>query len=592
MDDATTDEKPLARREKSFIVLLALLQGLLLYGAEYADDHDWWLLSELKGQVPWYTLVLTVPSLMQLSLQRLDDRRFWSNTALTVVAFGITAGWAAWSVTGASGNTAEAVLWPFGATIAVTAFIAAPYLQVRLATGRFEAPYDDLVERAWQNALTLKVVSVMVCIGWLLLMLWQELFQLIGIAFFKELFREDPFIYLVTGLLTGLGVLVARTQQRAMRVARQVLFAIFTGFLPVAAFIAVIFLLSLPFTGLAPLQLAASTAVTLSLLIAALVLLLNAVVQSGRTAPYPRPLRGLVDAAILTTHVFAGIALYAVIVRIDEHGWTTDRFWALIGVLMLGAYALGYAWAVLRPGRIWMSQLPRVNVAISLALIAVGLLANSPVLDPHRIAVASQMAHIEAAADHAVVDDATLDRIEYLRFESGNRGMAALASLENREGASAEFTRTLAEVRARKARYSWQVGEPKDDKETAANLAMRIQRPEGDPPLPDALLAYMAKDITRHSGACPMDRASCFSQWVDVNVDGRNDVLICIAETTWVSCTVFGSTDGKWRALGRVEQIYPSAAELDAVRRGTIRVVPPRFHDLQFGEGASRSIQY
>ena len=98
MDDTAPT---LARREKSAIVLLALLQSLLLYLVEYGDGQGWPILSDLSGQVPWYTLVLVVPSMMQLSLHRLDDPRFWSNTVLATAIFGAAAAWAAWSVTGA-----------------------------------------------------------------------------------------------------------------------------------------------------------------------------------------------------------------------------------------------------------------------------------------------------------------------------------------------------------------------------------------------------------------------------------------------------------------------------------------------------------
>jgi hypothetical protein len=576
---------PLRRREQSFIVLLALLQGLLLYLAEYADEQGWPVLSELRGQVPWYTLVLIVPSLMQLMLLRLDDRRFWSNAALAMLAFGAMAAWATWSVTAAAGTTAGAVLGPFGATMALTAFIALPYLQVRLVEGRFLTPYAALFALAWQNALSLGVVGVVVGVGWGLLVLWQELFQLIGIGFFKTLFRQDPFIYLVTGLLAGLGVLVARTQLRAMQVARQVLFAIFTGFLPLAAFIAVLFLLSLPFTGLAPLQRAASTAFTLSSLVAALVLLLNAVVQTGRASPYPRPLRWLVDAAMLALPLFAGIALHAVLVRIGEHGWTSDRFWALIAVLMLGAYSLGYAWAVLQPGGAWMTKLPRVNVAVSLALIALGLLANSPLLDPHRIAVASQRARIEAAAAEARVSEATRNRIEYLRFDSGRRGLEALAALAAAPGHSADFSATLAEIRERKARHPRDLGPGEAD--SAETLARRIRRPDDEPPLPEALLAHLAAEGAIRAGQCMSTQTPCIARRADVDADGHDEVLLCTAETHWIRCAVFGEGSRGWDLVGRVDHWQPTPGEVAAVRAGEFGVRTPRFQDLQFGEGTS-----
>lgn len=584
MDD---NAPTLPRREKSVIVLLALLQGLLLYLVEYADEQGWPILSDLAGQVPWYTLVLIVPSVMQLSLQRLDDARFWTNTALVTALFGATAAWAAWSVTGAPGTTASATLGPFAVSMALVAFIALPYLQVRLALGHFAAPYDDLFALAWQNALTLKVVCVMTGVGWLLLTLWQQLFQLIGIDFFRELFQQDPFVYLASGLFAGLGVLVARTQHRAMQVARNVLFAIFTGFLPLAAFIATIFLLTLPFTGLAPLRAAASTAATLSILVAALVLLLNAVVQNGRPSPYPRPLRWLVDAAMLALPVFAAIALHAVIVRILEHGWTTDRFWALVAVAVLCVYAAGYAWATLRPAGVWMARLPRVNVAVSLLLIGLGLLANSPVLDPHRLAVGSQFARVEAEAAKPDVDESIRDRIEYLRFESGRRGVDALEALSRAPGASTAFLSVLSEIRDRPARYPWEAG-PKPP-ESPAQIAARIGVPAGQPPLPDALIAAIAQGQGDSlSAPCSRYASACLANRLDVDADGRDDVLLCqVLEDDLVSCNVFVESSGTWSMQGT---LHPwdvvddeRRAIVKAIREGRIATASPRFRDVVFG---------
>ena len=591
MDDTAPT---LARREKSAIVLLALLQSLLLYLVEYGDGQGWPILSDLSGQVPWYTLVLVVPSMMQLSLHRLDDPRFWSNTVLATAIFGAAAAWAAWSVTGAPGTTASATLGPFAVSMALIAFVALPYLQVRLALGRFGAPYDDLFALAWQNALTLKVVCVMTGLGWLLLTLWQALFQLIGIDLFHRLFSEDPFIYMASGLFAGLGVLVARTQHRAMQVARNVLFAIFTGFLPLAAFIAMIFLLTLPFTGLAPLSAAASTASTLSLLVAALVLLLNAVVQSGRASPYPRPLRWLVDAAMVALPVFAGIALHAVIVRIAEHGWTTDRFWALVAVVMLGAYAVGYAWAALRPAGTWMTKLPRVNVAASLLLIGIGLLGNSPILDPHRLAVASQLERIETAANETVVDEATRDRIEYLRFESGRRGVAALDALAETPRASKDFVSTLTEIRERPARYHWET--ERTPPESQAQLAARIQVPAGQPALPEALLAAVLVRGEGENPYCSRYSGTCIANHLDVDADGRVDVLVChAAENDYVSCHVFIESAGAWSAQGQIgtwiEDENQRRATLKSIREGRITTVAPRFRDIAFGDTPPKRVE-
>ena len=585
MDDAETPSLP--RREQSAIVLIALLQALLLYVIAYADEHSWPWFSDLAGQVCWYTLVLTVPSLMLLSLQRLDDRRFWSNTALTVAAFSAPAAWAAWSASGAPGTTAWAVLGPFSTTTAIAAFVALPYLQVRLARGRFTAPYPQLFAKAWQNALTLKVVGVVVAVGWLLLVLWEELFKLIGIVFFSELFSWDPFQYMVTGLLAGLGILVARTQHRAMQVARQVLFAIFTGFLPLAAFIAVIFALSLPFTGLSPLRAAASTALTLSLLMAALILLLNAVVQVGRASPYPRPLRWLVDAAMVLLPVFAAIAVHAVTVRIMSEGWTIERFWALAAVLLLLTYSAGYAVSALRPAAGWMSRLPAVNVAVSLLIIGVALAGNSPLLDPHRLAVASQEAKIAAVASEASVTEETRSRIEYLRFNSGRRGVQALERLARRPDASGAFRATIEEVREQMTRYARAIEDT--SAETPAAFGARVRVAAGQPAVPQTLLEALRGPESHNLFVCVSAASACYAQWLDVDSDGRDDAVLCSVGNGGVRCDALAQSENAWRRLGTLTRWDLSASELAAVSEGRLETAAPRLRDLRFGDGQAFS---
>ena len=582
-------EPALARRERLVIVLLALLQGLALYVVEYADAHNWALLSGLAGQVPWYTLVLTVPTLMQLSLQRLDDRLFWTNTALTLALFGSVAAWATWRVTAAPGTTAASILGPFAVSVAIVAFVGLPYLQVRLSQRRFSAPYPELFAHAWQNALTLAVAGIMVAIVWLLLLLWQELFKLIGIDFFARLFGEDAFIYLVNGLLFGLGVLVARTQHRAMQIGRQVVLAVFTGFLPLASFIALIFLISLPFTGFAPLQRAASTAFTVSALVAALILLLNAVVQTGRDCPYPRPLRWLIDCVVVALPILAGIAIYAVIVRISAEGWTTDRFWALLAVGLLGAYAIGYALAIFRRTGSWMAGVPRVNVVVSVVLIALGVLANSPLLDPTRIAVGSQLARIEAVASDGTVDDATRSRIEYLRFDSGRSGAQAMQQLHDLSDSSPTFVTVLAEIAARPARYAWQV-DALDD-QSPDELARRIAMAPDQAPLPAALIAALANGEVGGRSPCTEFDGSCVAQWLDVDLDQQADVVLCAISDAGIQCTIYVEANAQWRKLGSVTTGPTDTATRDAVRQGLIRIVPRQVQDLQFGDSEPVAIE-
>ncbi|WP_029218824.1 hypothetical protein [Xanthomonas cassavae] len=76
-------EIPLPRQTRAFIVLVALLQGGLLYLAALGAQHDVRPFTELGVRICWYTLVMTAPSMLLLSLQQLRDRCLWQHVELT-----------------------------------------------------------------------------------------------------------------------------------------------------------------------------------------------------------------------------------------------------------------------------------------------------------------------------------------------------------------------------------------------------------------------------------------------------------------------------------------------------------------------------
>jgi hypothetical protein len=361
----------LPRQSRAFIVLVALLQGALLYLAQRGADAGWWPFAALGGRVCWYTLVLTVPTLTLLSVRRLSEWRLWQHLIALALLVAALSAWAAWSATGAPGLRSANVLVPFGMAIALGMFVLLPWLQCRLQHGHWLAPYRELFEHAWQNALTLALAWLFVGICWLVLWLWGALFALVKLEFFRALFRQSAFVYLATGSMFGLGLLIGRTQQRAVQVMRQILFAICTGLLPLLAFVAVLFALSLPFTGLQPLWETRAAAKILIALVAALVLFVNAVYQDGSaTAPYPQWLRRLIDAGLLSLSLYALLALYALWLRIDQYGWSAERFSGVLVAVVACGYAFGYAWAVLRPDGRWLRPLAPVNRVMSWVVIA------------------------------------------------------------------------------------------------------------------------------------------------------------------------------------------------------------------------------
>jgi hypothetical protein len=78
-----------------------------------------------------------------------------------------------------------------------------PFAQSRLTTGHWASDYRALFTHAWHNKLMLAEAALFTGLFWLLLFLWQMLFHLLKIDFFRELFEEPIFIYPVTALTFG-----------------------------------------------------------------------------------------------------------------------------------------------------------------------------------------------------------------------------------------------------------------------------------------------------------------------------------------------------------------------------------------------------
>lgn len=575
----------LPRATRWFIVAVAVLQGLALYlTGRYAAALDG---SGLP--IALYALLLAVPTAMLLSVQGLRDARFWQQTVGLSLLVGALGAWAAWSATGAPQIETESVLAPFAVSLAIAWFIALPYLQCRIEHRRWCAPYQALFEHGWQNALTLALTGVFVAICWGVLGLCAVLFKLIGIGMFAELFVQPGFAWPVSGLMAGLGLLVGRTQQKPVQIARQVLFAIFKGLLPLLALVAVLFVLSLPFTGLEALWRTRAATLILMCVIALLVLFVNAVFQDGSgEPPYPRALRRVVDAALLSLPIYAGLGLYALGLRIVQYGWTGDRFWALLASVLLAAYACGYAWAALRPRRGWLHGIARVNVIVSLIALALAVAANSLLLDPHRLSVGDQLARLRDGRATVVDFD-----LKHLRFYSGRRGYQALLALRREPKFAAPAARdALAEAIATESPWYSPADRREQAPRTAANALRRIARAPGvDPVEPVWLQAVLERKLSAPD--CLREDARCVLMAPDLDRDGVREYLLCEIEEYGSTCTLYALDGGRWGVAARsfigTRERGTEALEA-AMRAGKVEAVPPRWPELRFGDGKPFSL--
>lgn len=570
------EPETLPHRVRGFIVLLALLQALALWLVWTGVERDWPLLGALDVRVCWYALVLSVPVAMALSVQRLDDARFWQNAALVGAVFLGLAIWVARAATGAPGLDASGVLAPFAISMAMALFVAGPFLQCRQEHGRWCAPYPELFAHAWQNALTLMVAGVFTGLCWAVLGLWAGLFKLIGVRLFVDLFSATAFIYLATGLFAGLGVLVGRSQSRPVQVMRRLLIAIFTGLFPLLAMIALLFVATLPFTGLAPLWSTRSATLVLMSLVAAMVVFANAVYQDGNEPlPYPRALRLLAAAGLLVLPVFAVLAVVALGLRVGQYGWSVDRIWGAIAVAVLCVHAFGYAWAALgRSGR-WLARLEPVNVTAALAGLVLVLLANSPVLDPQRIAASNQVQRLlDGRTDAADFD------VEYLRYRSGRAGHSALRELADAPQVQADEVLAARIERALLQTGRFQPGSPRD----AMNAP--LPQPGSIPllgPAPEAGWWQALASGGLDSVGCGAPGSDCVAIVRDLDGDGALDVLLChLGGDRVAACRLHAHADGRWYDVTPVVFYGDGTGKLAAaLRRGELTLLPRRWPDLE-----------
>lgn len=562
------------RRTTFVIIAIAEVQALLVYAGVEAGRNGFALFTEPGFLTLWYTLILLPGAVTSRLLRSAADRYAWRAGA----AFALTTGLLAWH-TGTACGPEEAiqcgpVVGPYVCSLLIGSFIALPFVQGFRDHG-WRIPYATLFHEAWDNALVAAATAAFTGAAWLILILWAALFDLVGIGFFKELFEFEGFIYPVTGLLVGFGLVLARSQAGALQAVLKVCLALGRFLLPLIGLLALVFLATLVFTGLQPLWNTRTAAALLLVLVFGTVALVNAVLHDGSGVDSARPaLRRLLGATLLTLPAYALIAAYALKLRVDQYGWTVDRLWAALLVFVALGYGFAYAGsAVLRLNGRWLGGLPRANVAVALLIVTALALAQSPLLDFRRITVGSQLARLGSPG----AEPATFD-FEYFRWELGRPGVEALRALKDDPRlASAPAERKKVQALL-DAKQRW---EPQAQVQlTAAQLHVL---PAGHE-VPAGLLEFISGE-SRVRGPNDCAIRSCTLVAADLIGDaGEEWVLLDPAVDGPASAPVYARKGSGWEFTGwaRGPRLADEATKA-ALEQGAVAVVPADRRDLTVG---------
>jgi hypothetical protein len=229
-----------------------------------------------------------------------------------------------------------------------------PFLQSRIAAGRWTLDYSLLFRHSWRNVIMLAEAALFTGIFWLILALWQMLFFMLGFGFFRRLFSEAAFVYPVTTLAFGCALYLIGSVETLLTGALEQLLNLLKWLACVAFVVLTTFTVAL---GLSLPELLSTGhhtigAVWLLWLVAVVVLFLNAAYRDGRVSvPYPGWIAIALRACLPLATLVALTAVYCLIVRTRLEGLTVERMWALVVAGAALLYCAGYTVAALRT---WM----------------------------------------------------------------------------------------------------------------------------------------------------------------------------------------------------------------------------------------------
>ncbi|HME39468.1 MAG TPA: hypothetical protein VKG63_10960 [Steroidobacteraceae bacterium] len=571
------------------ILFAAVVQGWSLYGLHLAIKNHHWPATDQPWLIALYALAVFVPLTLQLLARHARNPALWGLGALLAAAYfyfgwhygGSVSSGGAEPLRGADQHVSLAFL------LTVLWLLALPFAQGRLAAGRWTVEYGSLFADAWRNKLMLAEAALFTGIFWLLLFLWQMLFHMLGIDYFRELFEEPVFIYPVTSLTFGCALHLIGSIERLTSVVLEQLLNVLKWLGLLAGVILALFTVALVFKlpGLVFTGHKAIGAAWLLWLTAVMVLLLNAAYRDGSVPmPYPKWIAQFLRFVVPLTVIVSLTALYALATRAQHYGLTVGRVWAFVVAGAALLYSAGYSAAAFRRGP-WLGGIARVNVLAALALIAVIAAALTPLLSPYRLAADSQFKMVMAKGLEAA-DEQRNTALHYLRFDSGRYGRAKLEELTQLHAGpnAADIRRRAEDMLAQTS--SWAASRVVVD--IPAMLAKLRIFPVGRM-LDRDLIDKLTADLGKPGNVFDYDRWSnaAVGIYVDLNGDGLEEFVFL----TSIRGVVYENRAGSWKLVGYTQSrpVDPrpmtdfDTAIAGELAKGNMSAIRPKWNELSIG---------
>jgi len=548
------------------MLVIASLQGIFLYLLYRAVDQEIWPSESPLWSYPLWTVVLAIPVLLLLSIDGKNTVSVYRQVGIFGGVLALLAIYTGWQAEPFGEFPVSSLSFAFGISIALGCFKGLMYLQQR--ANKIPLTYQVLFTYSWRNFLVAALSALFVLVFWMILMLWGQLFKVIEIDFFYELFTKEWFAIPILSFAFGLGVTIFRGLTRVLDTITSLLHWLIKLLLPLVVTIAIIFIASLPFVGLDVLWSTGNGTALLLWLLAIMLFFTNAVYQDGREAtPYPQIVHRFIFSGLSVMPILSALSFYGLSLRIDQYGWSVERCWAFVVWLILSLFAVGYVVGIVRRRDQWTNELARVNTGMGLVVLAIMLLANSPVLDFRKISLASQLRMVDSG-------ETTLQDFDfwYTKRHLGRPGFLAMAKMKQDIGDS--DPELLARIE-NPVRVGFAASLANKEK-MWANMRYR--------PEPFEVPATLKPLMEAHSGS--IGSADPLIIRADLDEDGQDEFLLLSVHEYGIGFSqYYYLTDTGWQ----FGQLQNSAWQRhrDGVREliesGNISIVEQRFKDVDVG---------
>lgn len=574
-------------QQKTFILMCALLQGIGLLLM-----HNWVVrLGDAPSyyQITWplYAIIITLPLSLMLLAEQPRQTALNLSLAFSVVA-ALCAAYMGNAVyaKGLSNYLLNYLYMPLGLCIFVAWFICLAFFEHYCQYKQWFTKYEALFDFSWRNLVKILTASVFVGLFWAALFLLAGLFKILGIRFFDEIIQNRHFAYPASTVAFGLGLSLYTARQEALSEFKRATLQVLGWLLPLVSVILIGFIITLPLKGLSLLwKTGYATALMLSLL-GLMVFLVNAAFQDGvlsrdSAARYPAWMLKLANIGLISMPVYALLCTYGVYLRVHQYGWTSDRVWAAGFVLIMTLYAFGYAFAAAKSFKAgaWLQNLKMVNIVAAFCVVLLLVLFNSPLLNPTRIGVQSQVARLLSGEIKSEQFD-----YKYLRFRGGKYGNEALKNMLTNPRFAEEVKAALS------AENESYYNKPKRKIDTTAALQANIVvYPKGtvlDASFYNKLLADVIASNIYIECLSNMNLTSqpCYALSVDLNHDNKPEVMIFSA----YNAKLYTQNADGWHFESEMRVIddgdYTEHDDKAMLEQGNFKVISQAWDMLQLGQ--------